>query len=190
MRTDETLQLLMDAKNPEEPGFVTGESMYVRRADKADRINPCIHIHPEGRVLLDAITAWHRLRYPNNSFMFPGRNRKTAQAVDECSLTRRLELLFKNGILTRKFTSHGCRAYYVTARRSWGIPDSQIAWELNQIGGLDTLRISYGGVPPSWLDGRGPKLTWLPEKKEDYAWHALFLKLGLKVGDVVAPTTV
>ena len=98
--------------------------------------------------------------------------------------------MFRDGRITKKLTSHGDRAFYVLVRRSNGIHDSQIAAELNQIGGLETLRTSYGVVPSHWLEGRGPKLKWLPADKKDYAWSALFLKLHIKVGVEAAPPVV
>jgi hypothetical protein len=98
--------------------------------------------------------------------------------------------MFRDGRITKKLTSHGDRAFYVLVRRSNGIHDSQIAAELNQIGGLETLRTSYGVVPQHWLEGKGPKLKWLPADRKDYAWSALFLKLGLKVGDMVTTPVV
>lgn len=68
----------------------------------------------------------------------------------EGSLTRLLEDLLAEGRIKRKLTSHGMRGGYVLVRRSWGILNSQIAWEGNQIGGVKTLERSYDGVPPHW----------------------------------------
>jgi hypothetical protein len=67
-------------------------------------------------------------------------------------------------------------------RRSNGIHDSQIAAELNQIGGIETLLTSYGVVPHHGLHGKGPKLKWLPADKQDYAWAKLFAKLDIQIG--------
>jgi hypothetical protein len=189
MRTEEAIKLRRDAKNTEEPGFIQGESMYVRRADK-NTLNPAIHLHPEGLALLAAMDAWAAKRYPQNPHYFPGRDRSENGSVSHDALTKGLDRLFDEGRTPKKLTSHGCRAFYVLVRRSIGKGDSQIAVELNQIGGLETLRTSYGVVPQHWLDGKGPHLKWLPAKKEDYAWSALFLKLGLQVGDVVPAPAV
>jgi hypothetical protein len=98
--------------------------------------------------------------------------------------------MFKDGRLTKKLTSHGGRGFYVLVNRSNGVHDSQTAAELNQVGGLETLRESYGVIPQHWLHGKGPKLKWLPAEKKDYAWAKLFTKLGLKVGDEVPAPSV
>jgi hypothetical protein len=184
MRTEEAIKLRRDAKSTEEPGFIQGVSMYVRRADK-NTLNPAIYLHPEGLVLLEAMNAWAAKRYPDNPYYFPGRERSENGAVSHDALTKGLDRLFNEGRTSKKLTSHGGRAFYVLVRRSNGIGDSQIAIELNQVGGLETLRTSYGVVPQHWLDGKGPHHKWLPAKKEDYAWNALFTKLGLKVGEAV-----
>ena len=188
MRTGETLALRRDAKDTEQPGFIQGDSMYVRRAEKnAD--NPCIYLHPDGQVLLAAMDAWSKKRYPDTPWYFPG-GRGSSDHVGEGVLTQRLELMFKDGRLTKKLTSHGGRGFYVLVNRSNGVHDSQTAAELNQVGGLETLRESYGVIPQHWLHGKGPKLKWLPAEKEDYAWAKLFTKLGLKVGDEVPAPSV
>jgi hypothetical protein len=89
--------------------------------------------------------------------------------VNKSSLAHALaRLRFKIG---RKITSHGLRAFYVTARRSHGVMDSQIAWEIGHTSGGATLAEVYGGVPPHWLAGDGPKLNWLPNGKP--AWSTL-----------------
>jgi hypothetical protein len=189
MRTEETLALRRDAKNTQEPGFISGDSMYVRRAKKnAD--NPAIYLHPEGRILLDAMDQWAKVRYPENPWYFPGRSRTDGDPLSPWSLTTALDRLFEQGKITKKLTSHGGRAFYVLVRRSNGIHDSQIAVELNQIGGLETLRTSYGVVPQHWIEGKGPKLKWLPPQKEDYAWAKLFAKLNLKVSDAIPAAKV
>jgi hypothetical protein len=187
MRTEETIKLRRDAQNTEEPGFILGDSMCVRRAKK-NGDNPAIYLHPDGKILLAAMGQWAKVRYPTSPWLFPGKG--GVEHLGESVLTQRLELMFRDGRITKKLTSHGGRAFYVLVRRSNGIHDSQIAAELNQIGGLETLRTSYGVVPSHWLEGRGPKLKWLPADKKDYAWSALFLKLHIKVGVEAAPPVV
>jgi hypothetical protein len=68
--------------------------------------------------------------------------------------------------------SHGMRAFYVTVRRSHGIPDNQIAWEIGHTSAGKTLASVYGGVPPHWLTDEGPKLNWLPTTNPP-AWQAI-----------------
>jgi len=108
--------------------------------------------------------------------------RGSSDHVGEGVLTQRLELMFKDGRLTKKLTSHGGRGFYVLVNRSNGVHDSQTAAELNQVGGLETLRESYGVIPQHWLHGKGPKLKWLPAEKKDYAWAKLFTKLASRSG--------
>jgi hypothetical protein len=64
-------------------------------------------------------------------------------------LTKALDRLFKDGVLKKICTSHGVRASYVLLRTSPGMSDTQIAVEINHVGGVGTLEKLYGGVPPS-----------------------------------------
>ena len=169
-RTEEALGLRKDA-GPDEPGSVMGDSLRVRRAEKADRENPYCHIHPGLKVMLKAHRKWHKNRYPKSPWYFPGKEIDAGKPVSKGALTRTLDRLFKAGRVKRKITSHGMRGFYVLVRRSWRIGDPQIAWEINQTGGVQTLQQSYGGIPPHWLQGKGPKLKWLPKGKP--AWSAL-----------------
>jgi hypothetical protein len=50
--------------------------------------------------------------------------------------------------------------------------DSQIAWEIGHTSGGATLAEVYGGAPPHWLAGDGPKMSWLPSGKP--AWSVLW----------------
>ena len=127
------------------------------------------------KALLKAHKKWHKKRYPTSPWHFPGRKKIGGKPVSNEALTKLLERLYNQGRLKRKYTSHGLRAFYVLVRRSWGILDSQIAWEINQISGTQTLQTAYGGVPPHWIDGKGPKLPWLPKGKP--AWSALMQKI-------------
>jgi hypothetical protein len=63
----------------------------------------------------------------------------------------------------------------VTVRRSQGAPDSQIALEIGHTSGGSTLSNVYGGVPPEWVRGSGPKMTWLPSAAP--AWSDLLLQM-------------
>jgi hypothetical protein len=172
LRTRETVCLGMNAEKGD-PGQITGESMLVKRGKKGDGTdNAYIHIHAEIKILLEAHKAWHEQRYPLSKFMFPGRSRDSMCHVSEQALAKGLLRLHEDGTI-RKFTSHGMRAYYVLVRRSWGIPDTQIAAEINHTGGVEALRISYGVIPPAWLEGKGPKITWLPKDPSKYAWLAI-----------------
>ena len=167
LRTSEALALKLDAP-ANEPGWITedGGSMCVRRCKKASRENPFVQIHEGLKILLAAHLLWHKQRFPNSPWYFPGNS--GLEKITGGALTHALGDLFKSGKIQRKITSHGLRAFFVLVRRSHGISDTQIAWEINHIGGVATLERSYGGVPPHWRDGKGPKLSWSP--KGDPAW--------------------
>jgi hypothetical protein len=62
------------------------------------------------------------------------------------------------------------RAYYVTARRSQGISDAQIAAEIGDSTGASIISSTYGAVPPNWRGGG--KIGWLPANGPA-AWDAL-----------------
>jgi integrase len=171
LRTNEVLAMRLDAR-PDEPGGVTadGGSLCVRRSKKAGRDNPSIEVHEGLRQLITAHKIWHHQRYPKSPWYFPGREKEDGKPVSKGALTRTLERLHKEQDhnkphLKKKFTSHGMRAFYVLVRRSQGATDAQIAWEINHVGGVSTLGKVYGGVPPHWLQGKGPKLSWIPKEK-------------------------
>jgi hypothetical protein len=169
LRTNEALVLRMDAR-PDEPGGLTedGKSLCVRRSKRAGRDNPYVEVHAGLKQMLAAHKKWHRRSYPKSPWYFPGRDSDGRLPISKGALTKALDRLFKTGDLKKKFTSQGLRAFYVLVRRSHGVGDSQIAWEINHVGGVGTLEKVYGGVPPHWLHGKGPKLSWTPKGKP--AW--------------------
>jgi hypothetical protein len=68
---------------------------------------------------------------------------RSAGKTEPCHLldTHALNHLFQKGKLPRKYTSHGGgRAFYVYARRSQGVDDPQICYEINHVGGVGTTR--------------------------------------------------
>jgi integrase len=160
LRTIEALQLRSDAK-PYEPGWITqdGKSLCVRRAKNQESVNPFVRVHDGLAAILEAHRQWKEYRYPDSPWYFPS-YRNEGKCVDICALGQSLRQ--KRGKLGRKITSHGLRAFYVTIRRSHGIPDIQIAYEIGHTSGGQTLASVYGGVPPHWLAGDGPKMSWLP----------------------------
>lgn len=179
MRTEETILLQMNP-GPRERGHVNGDTMTVRRAEKNDVGASYLHLHEGLQELRKAHAIWHEKRFPGSKWMFPGRckrgtDNKGVQHIGATSLTSLLDRLWERGNLPRKYTSHGGRAWYVLVRRSWGIDDSQIAFELHQIGGIETLRTSYGMVPLAWRQGKGPKYPWIPTSGP--AWAELIAKL-------------
>lgn len=181
LRTIETLGLRVDAA-PYEPGWITpdGKSLCVRRAKGQEAVNPFVKIHEGLARVISAWRRWKKDRFPDSPWFFPS-PLDPSQPVDKCALGHALRRLRKPGkgpdgetlepFLKRKITSHGLRAWYVTVRRSHGIPDNQIAWEIGHTSRGQTLDEVYGGVPPHWVAGDGPKLHWTPNNR--LAWSAL-----------------
>jgi hypothetical protein len=187
LRSEETVALRMDARQ-DEPGGLTpdGGSLCVRRAKKSEKHNIYVQVHEGLRLVLEAHKIWHEHRYPLSPWYLPGRDRKKLAHIDKGGLTKALGRLHRVYVnfrkdekdpkkfpsqpyLARKYTSHGVgRAFYVLMRRSQGIQDRQIAYELNQIGGVSTLEQVYGLPPEHWKNGNAPKLSWIP--KGEPAW--------------------
>jgi hypothetical protein len=181
LRSEETVLLQMNARSDEPGGFTAdGGSMCVRRAKKSKKFNLYVQVHEGLKSIRKAHAIWHAQRYPLSPWFFPGRSRKSSGHVDKSSLTKSLDRLYqvyvnfrktekdpkkfpKKPYLTRKYTSHGAgRAFYVLVRRSQGASDPQIAYELNQIGGVGTLEQVYGLPPEHWKNGNAPRLSWIP----------------------------
>lgn len=97
--------------------------------------------------------------YPNSPWFFPGRN--PAKPVSKDALSHALRKLALAG--AKKLTSHGMRAFRVLVRRSHGIDDGIIAYELGQSSGAQIIVETYGGYPANWKNGGGPMLSWIPK---------------------------
>ncbi len=181
LRTVEALKLRTDAK-PYQPGWITpdGKSLYVWRAKNQQAVNPFVRVHEGLAAILKAHQQWKKDRFPDSPWYFPS-YRNEGKCVDICALSQSLRQ--KRKTLGRKITSHGLRAFFVTIRRSHGIPDNQIAWEIGHTSGGQTLAAVYGGVPPHWLVGEGPKMSWLPTGKP--AWEKRWPQDG---GKITLPT--
>jgi integrase len=170
LRTCEVLKWRTDA-GPDDPGYVTpdGKSLRVWRCKGQHAVNPFVKVHAGLAALLIAHRKWKEECRQESPWYFPS-PRGTEGNVGKRALAHALwRLHLKNGI--KKFTSHGSRAFYVTVRRSHGIPDSQIAFEIGHTSGGATLATVYGGVPPHWLTGEGPQMSWLPTGKP--AWESI-----------------
>jgi hypothetical protein len=167
-RTEEILQLRADAR-ANTPGWVTpdGRSLCVTRVKGQNMVNPFAAVHDGLAALLEVWKVWKAKRYPESPWYLPGRNPE--KMVSKCALGHALRRLRKE--IGKRIISHGMRAFYVTNRRSHGIPDNQISFEIGHISGGKTLSDVYGGAPPHWQKGDGPKLKWLPD--EDPAWTVL-----------------
>ena len=174
LRNAEALLLRVDVKSDEAGGITAdGKSLCVHHVKEGRHANPYVMIHDGLRQLIDAHRAWLKERHPESPFYFPGKGGN--KVVSKGALTHRLAGLLKEGKLRKHFTSHGARAFYVTARRSQGASDAQIAWEINHVGGTGTLEAVYGGVPQHWRDGKGPNMSWIPKMP---AWTAIKQKPG------------
>ena len=155
-------------------GFVTedGKTMAVWRCKNQQCNNPYVYLHEGMAAMLEAHRKWHEKYYPINEWFFPGRERETGRPVSDKALSHALRRICKKR--ERQIKPHGNRAFYVTVRRSWGVPDNQIAYEIGHSSGGCTLETVYGGVPPHWIKGEGPKMSWLPRDREP-AWDLLEL---------------
>jgi len=169
-RTAEILELQANA-GADAPGGLTpdGQSLRVTRAKGQDMVNPYAFVHDGLRDLLKSWTAWKGARHPKSPWYFPGRTSETP--VSKCALAHALRRLRKR--IGKRVIPHGLRAFYVTVRRSNNIRDTQIAFEIGHTSGGKTLAEVYGGCPPHWLTGEGPKMKWLPDGEP--AWTALKL---------------
>lgn len=169
LRTIEALALRRNA-GPNEPGWTTpdGKSLCVRRAKGQESVNPFCAINDGLREVLDQLNRWLDKNYPDSPWFFPS-SLKPGCACAKGTLAQALRRIRKR--LPRKITSHGLRAFFVTVRRSHGILDTQIAWEIGHTSGGRTISNVYGGVPPHWLQGDGPKMSWRPSKEP--AWSAM-----------------
>jgi integrase len=172
-RTCEILKLRIGA-GPDEPGSImeNGKCLRVWRAKGQDIVNPFCSVHEGLEGLIVAHKRWIALRYPETPWFFPGRG--GAELVDKAALAHALKRFREKGLIKRRITPHGARAFFVTVRRSQGAPDSQIALEIGHTSGGSTLSAVYGGVPPEWVRGGGPKMSWLPGQP---AWSDLLERL-------------
>jgi integrase len=160
-RTCEILKLRTDAA-ADEPGHLgqDGKCLRVWRAKGQALVNPFCTVHEGLETLLAAHKVWMQRRYPKSVWFFPGRDGE--KLVEKAALAHALRRLREKGLIKRKVTPHGARAFFVTVRRSQGAPDSQIALEIGHTSGGSTLAAVYGGVPPDWIRGGGPRMAWLP----------------------------
>ncbi|MBE0544216.1 MAG: site-specific integrase [Verrucomicrobia bacterium] len=167
LRTEEVVAMRMDAK-PGQLGHVRSDgNMDVGRVKKG--ANPFVFIHVGFKEVLKAHAVWHAARYPNSPWYFPGREESALKPVGKRALAHRLGQL--RGKIGRKITSHGMRAFYVLIRRSQGVSDAIIAWEIGHTSGGAVIESTYGSAPLNWQNGGGPNLKWLPNEK--LAWKSI-----------------
>lgn len=153
-RTQELLALRMNPE-PKGPGWVEGRWLYIRRAKRG--LYPYVEIHPALARAIEAHHAWHRDRFADSDFWFPGQS--GILPLGRVALTMALDRICpKLGM--RKITAHGLRAFYVTVHRSLGESDEQVA---ARIGDATASLISstYGNLPEVWSGG--DPLDWMPK---------------------------
>lgn len=159
-RTSEILRLRMDAKTPEEPGFVEDGHLYIERSKNG--VNPYALIHPALAELIRAHHHWHGVRYPHCPWWLPGRGGQGP--LDKNALGHGLARICRELVIPHR-TSHGLRSYYVTARRGQrtpegqGIADWQIAAEIGDRT-VELIHKTYGDRPANFQGGN--RHTWLP----------------------------
>lgn len=155
-RNTELRALRVDAKTKDEPGFVSGNYLFIRRAKGG--VYPYIPMTPELQACYEAFIVWHKERYPNNPYFFPARDRKEAKPVDKGTFGHALQRACEKLKMAQK-RPHGFRSFYVTKRRSDGIPDNQIAAEIGDQT-VSLISRTYGDLPPNWTGQK--KLSFLP----------------------------
>lgn len=174
-RTSEILALRWDAKEirPEvgEPGLIKDGFLHLLRAKGG--VNPKVEIHPDLADTLEALKQWRIAREMTASPWFIPSYRVPGQPVDPSALCHALKriapLLLGKG---HPRTSHGLRAYYVTARRSQRIPDAQIAAEIGDRTGAAIIASTYGGLPEIFQRKDAKPMGWAAKEP---AWTVLDL---------------
>jgi integrase len=161
-RTGETVRLRMDA-GENEPGYDDGTHLWLGR-DKGG-VNPWALIHPAARQMVEAHKVWHAERFPRSPWYFPS-YKKPSKHIGKSALTKSLARVSQL-VIGEKRTSHGCRAFYVTTRRSEGASDAQIAAEIGDKTGAPIIVSTYGAIPDNWRGGKA--LKWLPEGEPAWA---------------------
>lgn len=163
-RTSELMRLRLDSKTPDEPGYIEGCYLFICRSKGG--VNPWVQITPELKKMIAAFKAWHKERYSESPWFFPGKDK---EHVGDTALARAMPRAVIR-LRLHKITPHGFRSFYVTKRRSDGATDAQIA---SEIGDADVNQISntYGSCPPNWRGRK--KLSFVPEKGEP-AWAYSF----------------
>jgi integrase len=164
-RTHEVLRLRMDAV-PGDPGSVTEDSsgafryrvpgakgvLHLYRSRTHKGTYGYAEIHPALGELLAAHRLWHRQRYPDSPWFFPSRDRQQAAGVS--SLTQALRRAARV-IGAPPRTSHGLRAYAVSAFRTLGISDADIALLIGHKTGGRLIVDTYGEIRPE-------RVNWMP----------------------------
>ncbi len=190
LRTREALKLRWDAK-PGEPGYISPDwkTLHVRRVKRAASISPWIEIHPALKTCLLALKEWRQTVCPQTQWFFPSLRllaKGIDKPVDRSCLSHGL-IRYKNQT-GKHFTSHSLRSFFVKVRRSQGRFDSMIAAELGHTD-VATLQESYGTVPPNWLLGEAPEISWMPSTGQP-AWTSINYQITLEYKKLIEITAL
>jgi len=177
-RTSELLKLRHDAR-ARQPGNVeaisgrathfapegTQQILWIERSKGG--CNPWAYVHPALADCLAALAHWRAARFADTPWYFPSNRGGGAEHVDPGALTHALAVLGPR-IAKAERTSHGLRSFYVTVRRSQGVPDPIIALEIGHRSGGALMCRVYGDAAPVQLDWHPTKIkpawsSWLPE---------------------------
>ena len=175
-RISELLRLRVDARHPGpdryDPGYIeqcAGDepkfSRFFLHLGKRSKngINPQVVIGPEFQAMLAAFQNWHQQRWPECASYFP--NDRGVAALDRFTARRQIARAAAN-LGLHHITPHGYRSFYGSKRRSEGINDAQIAWEMGDKS-IVVVQNNYATAPESWTGGK--VIGWLP-KSGNPAW--------------------
>jgi integrase len=166
-RSSEAQRLRMDAANPDAPGFIQGNHLFIARSKHG--VNPFVLITDELADFLDCHKTWHRETHAEHPWWFPGRLSTRSvelKPLGKLSLNHALRRATSDLGLPKR-TAHGLRSFYATRRRGEGASEAQIAAEMG-ISSINLLEQVYGGRPPNW-DGQKIIRYWPDEAAP--AWH-------------------
>lgn len=147
-RTKELLELRTDGTSRNDPGWIEGRYLYVRRA-KSGRF-PYVELHPDLLECIEAHRRWKAEKFPESRWWFPSDD--IFRPLNRVALAHAMYRM--DG---PKRTPHGLRAYCATVWRSRGEHDEQVAARLgDRTVGL--IRAVYGELPEVWSGGE--PLSW------------------------------
>lgn len=118
-------------------------------------INPRCVLWPEFREMIECFQFWHRTRFPDSPWYFPGLS--GVVVVDKCSFNHALRRACATLPGRPHITPHGFRSYFTTKLVRDGFRYEEV---LEMIGdtSLEVLRGGYSDL----MDG--PRLDWLPSE--------------------------
>ncbi len=166
-RSNEARRLRTDAANPDEPGYIEGNHLFIARSKHG--VNPFVLITDELSDFLDCWRHWHQTTHPESPWWFPGRLKNRASALPplgERTLNHALQRATKVLGLPKR-TAHGLRSFYATRRRGEGASEAQIAAEMG-ITSIALLEQVYGSRPPNWQGQK--QISYWPDGATP-AWH-------------------